>query len=558
MGDLPQPGPFPRNRLQYGGNYGIFKAYVRAVKDVSLASPLNLYSDNGGRGAVGAYIRMEHELQSVLTPRPVRKRLVWWVGMGLLFCLLLWLCWLFPIMGDDWFREELGRKLTGPGDLMQTVIHGWETYNGRILGNILAYSAGGRKVLREVMRSAFTLGTIYITARHMGFRSFWGVLVTTAALLALPLEMFRQIYPWAAGFFNYVPPVLMVLTAFWLLRPVFDGGLIRESVPRGAAVFLLGFGAQLFMENNTLYALWAGLVLVVWYDLREKRLSPTALAFFLGTAAGAALLFLSPAYGLVMQDEGGYATGLTGGLSGLLATLRANQEEVLRCLIAGCPVFYVSLTVLALVAFARARRRWFDILAAGVLVLGSVYFAFFRGAVNWMWTTALVVVLWGFALLLACWRWLPQGGGRNRAIFFLVSAGVAAFPLLFVQPIGPRCLYLSYVCLLITAGGFLTILPLEKVPVPAAAAASCLLAGVVLGHCLWIFTPIHTLEVERDAILVEAMDRGETQVTLPAYPHGEYMWDGDSNKVQSRYYYETPGDLIVTYVPAAEWKADRG
>ena len=501
---------------------------------------------------------MERELQSVLSPRPVRRRLVWWVGMGLLFCLLLYLCWLFPVMGDDWFREELGRKLAGPRDLMRTVIDGWKSYNARILGNILAYSAGSRKLLREVMRSGLTLGTIYITARHMGFRSFWGVLVATAALLALPLEMFRQIYPWAAGFFNYVPPVLMVLVAFWLIRPVFDGGRVQESLPRGAAVFLLGFGAQLFMENNTLYALWAGLVLLVWYGLREKRLSPTVLAFFLGTAAGAALLFLSPAYGLVMKDEGGYATGLTGGLSGLLATLRENQEEVLRNLIAGCPVLYTALTVLALAGFARARRRWFDIPAAGVLVLGSVYFAFFRGAVAWVWATPIVVVLWGLSLLLACWRWLPLGGGRNRAVFFLVSAGVAAFPLLFVQPIGPRCLYLSYVCLLITAGSFLTALPLERLPAPVIPAVSCLLAGVVLGHCLWVFTPIHALELERDAALAEAMERRETQVRLPAYPHGSYMWDGDSVKVQSRYYYQTPGDLIVTYVPEEEWEAERG
>ena len=478
--------------------------------------------------------------------------------MGLLFCLLLWLCWLFPVMGDDWFREELGRKLTGPGDLLRTIEDGWKSYNARILGNILAYTAGDRKLLREVMRAGFTLGTVSVTARHMGFRSFWGVLLAAAALLALPLEMFRQIYPWAAGFFNYVPPVLMVLTAFWLLRPVFDGGLIRESVPRALAVFLLGFGGQLFMENNTLYALWAGLVLLVWYALRERRLSPAALAFFLGTAAGAALLFLSPAYGLVMQNEGGYATGLTGGLSGLLTTLRENQEEVLRCLIAGCPVLYVSLTLLALAAFARTRRRWYDVPAAGVMVLGSVYFAFFRGEVTWVWATPIAVVLWGLALLAACWRWLPRGGARNRAIFFLVSAGVAAFPLLFVQPIGPRCLYLSYVCLLITAGSFLTVLPLEKVPVPAAAAASCLLAGAVLGHCLWIFTPIHALEGEREALLTKAMERGETQVTLPAYPHGAYMWDGDSVKVQSRYYYETPGDLTVTYVPAEEWEASRG
>ena len=61
-------------------------------------------------------------------------------GLAALFLALLALCGLFPLTGDDWFREELGRRLTGPMDLLGTVFHGWRTYNGRILGNLLAYA----------------------------------------------------------------------------------------------------------------------------------------------------------------------------------------------------------------------------------------------------------------------------------------------------------------------------------------------------------------------------------------------------------------------------------
>ncbi len=480
-------------------------------------------------------------------------------GLTVLFGLLLYLCWQFPVIGDDWFREELGRKLTGPWDLVRTVMDGWGSYNSRIMGNILAYSAGGRKLLRELMRAGFTLGTAYLAARHMGFRSLWGVLLCVAALLALPLEMFRQIYPWAAGFFNYVPPVLTLLWALWLVRPAFAGERVKESIPRGAAVFLLGFSGQLFMENNTLYALWAAMVLMAGQFWRQRRPSPVLMSFFAGTAAGAVLLFASPAYGLVLQGEGGYESGAVDGLSGLLGTLRDNQEEVLRCLIAGCPVLYVALTVLGLVWMARSRRSWPDWLAAGILVLGSLYFAFGRGQVSWVWATPIGVVAWGLALLAGFWRWLPPGGVRNRALFFTVSAAVAAFPLLFVKPIGPRCLYLSYVCLLIAAGNCLTALPWKRrVPALALRGGACLLAAAVLCHYMGIFRPIRRMERERDAALVQAMEKGERQVELPAYPHGEYMWDGDSVKVENRYYYETPGDLAVRYLPAEEWEAGRG
>ena len=75
-----------------------------------------------------------------------------WVGMAALFLALLALCWLFPVIGDDWYREEMGRNLRGPLDLLKKVIAGWQTYNGRIFGNILAYAAGDRKGLRELLQ----------------------------------------------------------------------------------------------------------------------------------------------------------------------------------------------------------------------------------------------------------------------------------------------------------------------------------------------------------------------------------------------------------------------
>ena len=126
-------------------------------------------------------------------------------ALGTLFLALLALCGLFPLTGDDWFREELGRRLTGPMDLLEAVLSGWRTYNGRILGNLLAYAAGSRRLLRELLRAAFLFGTVRLAAGHGGFRTVWGTLLTAAALLALPRDMFAQIYPWAAGFFNYVP-----------------------------------------------------------------------------------------------------------------------------------------------------------------------------------------------------------------------------------------------------------------------------------------------------------------------------------------------------------------
>ena len=470
-------------------------------------------------------------------------------ALGALFLALLALCGLFPLTGDDWFREELGRRLTGPTDLLEAVLAGWRTYNGRILGNLLAYAAGSRRLLRELLRAAFLFGTVRLAAGHGGFRTVWGTLLTAAALLALPRDMFAQIYPWAAGFFNYVPPVTLALAALRLLGDLFAERPVPGGVPRAAAVFLLGLCGALFVEHVTLYGVWAGAVLLVWSWRRGIASAPVA-AFCAGTLLGALALFLSPSYGLIWGG-GVYSAGLW-------ANAGENLPVVVSGLISRCPVLYLTLTALGLAWFAASRRTGPDRLLAALLALGCGCFILCGLRGRWTGGEALAAVLWGAALWAGCWRWLPKGERRNRALFFLASAGVGALPLLAVSPIGPRCLYWSYVCLVISAGNLLSALPLGLLPRRPVRGTALGLAAGVLAFYLALFLPIHALEGERLAALKEAVAQGRREVVLPAYPNGEYLWEGDTDKIGSRFYIQEPGDLSISFVPAEEWAGREG
>ena len=479
--------------------------------------------------------------QRVGLARPGAGRAWARAALGALFLALLALCGLFPLTGDDWFREELGRRLTGPTDLLETVLAGWRTYNGRILGNLLAYAAGSRRLLRELLRAAFLFGTVRLAAGHGGFRTVWGTLLTAAALLALPRDMFAQIYPWAAGFFNYVPPAALALAALRLLGDLFAERPVPGGVPRAAAVFLLGLCGALFVEHVTLYGVWAGAVLLAWSRWRGVTSAPAA-AFCLGTLLGALALFLSPSYGLIWGG-GAYSAGLW-------ANAGENLPVVVSGLISRCPVLYLALTALGLAWFAASRRTGPDRLLAVLLALGCGCFILCGLRGRWTGGEALAAVLWGAALWAGCWRWLPKGERRNRALFFLASAGVGALPLLAVSPIGPRCLYWSYVCLVISAGNLLSALPLGLLPRRPVRGTALGLAAGVLAFYLALFLPIHALEGERLAALEEAVAQGRREVVLPAYPNGEYLWEGDTDKIGSRFYIQEPGDL--------EWAGQRG
>lgn len=487
--------------------------------------------------------------QRVGLARPGAGRAWARAALGTLFLALLALCGLFPLTGDDWFREELGRRLTGPTDLLETVLAGWRTYNGRILGNLLAYAAGSRRLLRELLRAAFLFGTVRLAAGHGGFRTVWGTLLTAAALLALPRDMFAQIYPWAAGFFNYVPPTALALAALRMLEDLFAERPVPGGVPRAAAVFLLGLCGALFVEHVTLYGVWAGAVLLVWSWRRGIASAPVA-AFCAGTLLGALALFLSPSYGLIWGG-GAYSAGLW-------ANAGENLPVVVSGLISRCPVLYLTLTALGLAWFAASRRTGPDRLLAALLALGCGCFILCGLRGRWTGGEALAAVLWGAALWAGCWRWLPKGERRNRALFFLASAGVGALPLLAVSPIGPRCLYWSYVCLVISAGNLLSALPLGLLPRRPVRGAALGLAAGVLAFYLALFLPIHALEGERLAALEEAVAQGRREVVLPAYPNGEYLWEGDTDKIGSRFYIQEPGDLSISFVPAEEWAGREG
>ena len=64
--------------------------------------------------------------------------------------------------------------------------------------------------------------------------------------------------------------------------------------------------------------------------------------------------------------------------------------------------------------------------------------------------------------------------------------------------------------------------------------------------------------MERLAALEEAVVQGRREVVLPAYPNGEYLWEGDTDKIGSRFYIQEPGDLSISFVPAEKWAGQRG
>lgn len=474
-----------------------------------------------------------------------RSERLYWLTAAALAAALFALFRIFPLTGDDWFREGLGASLHSVGDLVRAVAQKWSTTNGRILGNVLAYSAGSRPLLRDLLRTAITLVLAALLARVTNHRCAAGLALCAALVLALPRGMFREIYPWAAGYFNYVPPVALSLGALALMPELSADRNVRGGGLRCAALFFTGFAAQLFIENVTFYVLCSAGVVNLWQLVRRRRLSAPLVWYLIGALLGAALLLASPSYLDILLRGEGYQISAVGGLAGLLESARKNQETVFRYLLADCPLLYGSITLLLGTRLFRVRRFGAADLTLMGLLLGCCAALFF-GAWTVNGTTGLCLV-WFVLAAAAAVRWTE--GAWIRPLYFLLAALCAAFPLLFVSPIGPRCLYASYVFLLAAA---LSLLREDALSASWSRAACALVCVGVLAFYASIYLPLHRTDAVQRETIEEAMVRGVRTVTVPAYSDHRWLWEPDTPKMQYAYFYEVPGDLTIEFAPSGE------
>lgn len=467
-------------------------------------------------------------------------KIQYYASAAVLAIVLFALFGIFPLTGDDWYREGLGASISGIGDLVRTVAQKWSTTNGRILGNVLAYTAGSRPIVRDIMRTVITTALAALLARVSGMRTGAGLLLCAAALFSVPRETFREIYPWAAGYFNYVPPVALALGAMALIPEALEGKSVGGGKARCAALFIIGFAAQLFVENVTFYVLCSAGVLNIVQLIRHKKLSSALVCYLIGAIMGAALLLASPSYIDILLNGRSYQMSATGGLSGLIASAKNNCATVFNFLIAGCPVLYISITAVLGFYMLRSKPGIVDFFHFAAMLACCACFMFGK----WSGAAISYISLAWFALAAAA---IVRHAGNTcvKALYFLLAALCAAFPLLFVNPIGPRCLYASYVFQLAV---LLSLISGSGVHIKFAYPVCAALCAAVIALYAWIYYPLHLTDLEQREIIGEAMARADAEVSIPAYSDESWLWEpNNTSKMEYAYYYKSPNDFkIVT------------
>ena len=504
-----------------------------------------------------------------LEMRPTRRRLLSAGVVVLTFCFLLLLSQGFVTSGDDWYFTSR----TMDESFLKALERGWanaaghyRSTNGRLLGNGFSKAFGCSEFWREIGRCGIILVILLQMCRLAKIRTLPMYAAAVMLVVAIPPVLYAQSYAWGAGFFNYVPPLVVIFAYLFRVDRLLDGK--KDSALVGLWMLLLLLAGQLFVENVAVgMCLLTGGVLV-WYLAVNRKLRWSLCGAFLGSVIGCIIMFSAPGYSNVNQE--GYRQ-VSSTFEELMKVVKSNFAVITQYLTEDNWTIIVPLTALSLwmLVGAAPEKPWQKALrsaAALALMICPVYFfAHYQilrtlTYVEWVaelsfWLDIAANLLYLLAVLTAVVLGLEDGNRRRRAVLSIAAVPSVFGALVVVYPIGPRCLYIPYMLLvslvLILAEEAVERLDrtvVRKLSIPVIATVACVLTvylwvGVWNGHC----EQVRTNQIE------SAMEAGCATVELPSYPYPSFVHNGNGGAMRYYYYYETPGDLEFVFINHADW-----
>lgn len=504
----------------------------------------------------------------LLETKITRSRLYRVGAVVMTYLFLLVLSRGFVISSDDWFftsrtmDESLGQALKNGW------VNAWGHYrgtNGRLLGNGLSKLMGCSEMWREIVRCAIILVILLQLVRTAKIKN--GLMYMTALMLtvALPADIYAQSYAWAAGFFNYVPPLMMILAYMIRAERVLAGD--KDGWLRGLLMFPLALSCQLFVENVTVGVCLLSAGVLLWHLIRARRLSWSLAGFFLGAVLGCSIMFSAPGYANVNQE--GYRQ-VSATFEELMKVIKTNFTTITMYLTERNWAIIAPLTALSVCLLvpvkAQGIKSGIRIPALTALMICPVWFYANRKIMNalsyseWVaelafWVDVLMNLVYLLAVLAAAVLGLRDSVLRCRAVLCIAAIPAIFGPLAVVTPIGARCMYIPYMLLV----SILLIFAAELVErcskdsrklltVPVAATMASVLT-------VYLWTAVWNGNCERIRIdcIEKAMAAGQTSVVLPSFPYTDYVHYGNGGAISYYYYYETPGDLEFHYQLHQDW-----
>lgn len=443
------------------------------------------------------------------------------------FLFFFFLAYNVPYCHDEW--------QWGLPERIELMKNGFENYNGRYLGNILALLITRSVWLKALILAIFELWLLFIISQTITKSTAHAVqiflqLFSVFLLLALPKTLFSQSYGWPAAFVNFVPPVVLFLVYYNLTEQTYWSANPHYKLFATISVLPLGFATQLFSEHITvftvIYALWMTLLCIIRY----KKIHLVYLNYLIGTIAGAFLMFSNGAYHNAATGKDGYKhIGFS--INILLEQFRTKLWDnlllnnwILNILIAVSLTYFIG---------RKEKNRLISTLLEVILLGYCTYAAFHRIYPSWNftgneivneWIEVFLSLMFVTAILLSIWRCVHKKRRSSICILYFSSICVA-LPLLAANPIGPRCFFVSYIFQAIVLIALLNQI-FSEAQGNLFTLNVCILTAVLTVGIIYLrmFSVIGNADRYRAQLITSGINNKQTEITLPLLPYSDYYW----------------------------------
>lgn len=412
-------------------------------------------------------IKKESEVMSVKLMRKYIWYIIFFVIFGLLGALM-------PYVGDDLnWQGHWGSQYFFSTDFLH--------YDGRYLGDLFVILLTRSKTFAFLLYGLCAITVIYLV-QLIGKAIFpkgsqqLAMFLTSIGLLLVPAFIFQQTWGWHAGFANYVPSVIFPLFFIYLVCRYYDQfNHFRFSRFLEFAVLIFAIFSQFLAEHVTVLNCFN--VVIFWIFLRQHFSSSVQRQYFIpltiGNGIGFILMFINGAYWEILLGHDNYRK------------VGSSQGE----------------TLIPFIKYMFYSKKH-----TAFLLIGLTFLIFLM--------------------------WLNYHKFHNFRqvlvnLLALLSCVVSILPFLIISPFGPRCLFLTYVLLLLVVVTNLVSLlnNYQKLAIPVAMLA-VLIIGARFDYLAYNYGRIFELS-KAYCIHQKKLQRKNNYVLN--YPDTWYIWTANAS-----------------------------
>lgn len=360
--------------------------------------------------------------------------------------MIAFLCYLFPYTGDDWaWGSTIG---------LDRLNSFFDNYNGRYFGNITVLVLTRSVLLKTIVMALVFTGIIYFISKCVKIKKTYTILLLIILITLMPVGIFRESVSWVSGFSNYVMPTFGIV---FIIYYYFKGGFktndkISKRIIIALLLCLLSFSVSLFMEHITIYNLILSIFLVIYTIIKSKQNLVKSISYLLGSLIGTIIMFSNSAYTSIFSHQDYYKSVVEPSIFNIINTL---VDKILDLLIYDNYIILGIIITLLIYIVSKSKTKTKHKKNIKRLLCISLSFSLFYIVITNIfpdWNILLEYTKY-FELVLGITLFITiiisllyiKPSYRNKILFLLISIIILTGPLLFVEPIGPRCFFVIYI-----------------------------------------------------------------------------------------------------------------